>query len=285
MDLSDKFLLKLLCFFLLLFVPVALGAQETRDEVKVISFNVRNSSEMSERQDGAYYWAYRKDAVAKMLLAESPDAIGLQEALIDQVAFFDGALVGYQRVGVGRDDGATEGEWMAIYFRRDRFNLVKSATYWLSETPDKPSRGWDAACRRTVTVVQLRDRVSGKEWVYMNTHLDHVGKTARAESTKELRKLADEWSEFPIVIGGDMNSGLEDTIFQIFTEAGLLSARDFAPISDNKLTYNAYGKGKANQIDHFFVRKLRPLAFRTLDGDYDVPYVSDHYPVMMSFEL
>ena len=275
--------MKRLLFFLLLYVSYALGAQEARNEVKVISFNIRNSSEMSERQDGSYYWTYRKDAVAKMLVAERPDAIGLQEALIDQIAFLDSALVGYQRVGVGRDDGATEGEWMAIYFRRDRFDLVKSATYWLSETPDKPSRGWDAACRRTVTVVQLRDRISGKDWVYMNTHLDHVGKTARAESTKQLRKLADEWDAVPIVIGGDMNSTLEDTIFLSLTEAGLLSARDLAPISDNKLTYNAYGKGKAQQIDHFFVRKLRPLAFRTLDGDYGVPYVSDHYPVMMSF--
>ncbi|MBP9990650.1 MAG: endonuclease/exonuclease/phosphatase family protein [Bacteroidales bacterium] len=275
--------MKRLLFFLLLYVSYALGAQEARNEVKVISFNIRNSSEMSERQDGSYYWTYRKDAVAKMLVAERPDAIGLQEALIDQIAFLDSALVDYQRVGVGRDDGATEGEWMAIYFRRDRFDLVKSATYWLSETPDKPSRGWDAACRRTVTVVQLRDRISGKDWVYMNTHLDHVGKTARAESTKQLRKLADEWDAVPIVIGGDMNSTLEDTIFQTLTEVRLLSARDLAPISDNKLTYNAYEKGKAQQIDHFFVRKLRPLAFRTLDGNYGVPYVSDHYPVMMSF--
>lgn len=275
--------MKRLLFFLLLYVSYALGAQEARNEVKVISFNIRNSSEMSERQDGSYYWTYRKDAVAKMLVAERPDAIGLQEALIDQIVFLDSALVGYQRVGVGRDDGATEGEWMAIYFRRDRFDLVKSATYWLSETPDKPSRGWDAACRRTVTVVQLRDRISGKDWVYMNTHLDHVGKTARTESTKQLRKLADEWDAVPIVIGGDMNSALEDTIFLSLTDAGLLSARDIAPITDNKLTYNAYGKGKAQQIDHFFVRKLRPLAFRTLDGDYGVPYVSDHYPVMMSF--
>lgn len=275
--------MKRLLFFLLLYVSYALGAQEARNEVKVISFNIRNSSEMSERQDGSYYWTYRKDAVAKMLVAERPDAIGLQEALIDQIAFLDSALVDYQRVGVGRDDGATEGEWMAIYFRRDRFDLVKSATYWLSETPDKPSRGWDAACRRTVTVVQLRDRISGKDWVYMNTHLDHVGKTARAESTKQLRKLADEWDAVPIVIGGDMNSTLEDTIFLSLTDAGLLSARDLAPITDKKLTYNAYGKGKAQQIDHFFVRKLRPLAFRTLDGDYGVPYVSDHYPVMMSF--
>lgn len=275
--------MKRLLFFLLLYVSYALGAQEARNEVKVISFNIRNSSEMSERQDGSYYWTYRKDAVAKMLVAERPDAIGLQEALIDQIVFLDSALVGYQRVGLGRDDGVTEGEWMAIYFRRDRFDLVKSATYWLSETPDKPSRGWDAACRRTVTVVQLRDRISGKDWVYMNTHLDHVGKTARAESTKQLRKLADEWDAVPIVIGGDMNSTLEDTIFQTLTEVRLLSARDLAPITDNKLTYNAYGKGKAQQIDHFFVRKLRPLAFRTLDGDYGVPYVSDHYPVMMSF--
>ncbi len=276
-----------LLFCLLFFVSFALCAQESQQSVKVVSFNIRNSSEMSERQDGPYYWTYRRDAVAKMVAIEQPDAIGLQEALGDQVAFLDSILVDYQRVGVGRDDGKEAGEWMAIYFRKDRYDLVSSATYWLSETPDKPSRGWDAACRRTVTVVQLRDRFSGKDWFYMNTHLDHVGKVARAESTKQLSQLADRLTQehLPIVIGGDMNSTLDDTIFQALVEVGLRSARDLSPVSDNKITYNAYGKGKAQQIDHFFVRNLKPTLFRTLDGDYGVPYISDHYPVMVTFEL
>lgn len=254
-----------------------------QDQVKVISFNVRNSSAMSMRQDGENYWTYRSAAVARMISQEAPDAIGLQEALNDQVAFMDSVLVDYQRVGVGRDDGKNEGENMAVYFRKDRYELIRSATYWLSETPELVSKGWDAACRRTVTMVHLREKNSGREWVYMNTHLDHVGKVARAESVRLLARLAREWivDGMPVVLGGDMNSSLQDTIFQSLSDMGFRSAREVAAVSDSKLTYNAFGRGTAMQIDHFFVRGIEPKSFQTLDADYGAPYISDHYPVAL----
>lgn len=256
-----------------------------KQNIKVISFNIRNSSAWSTRHDGENCWMNRREAVARMISQEKPDAIGLQEMLGDQVRFLDSVLVGYQRVGVGRDDGDTSGEYMAVYFNKDRFRLERSATYWLSATPDHPSRGWDAACIRTVTMVLLKEKGSGRRWLYMNTHLDHVGPVARAESAKELRRLADEWGgkSLPVVVGGDMNSSLEDTIFNVLYAGNLLSARTLAAPCDTLPTYNAYGKEKASQIDHFFVRNLQPKSFRLLDGDYGVPYISDHYPIEMEF--
>lgn len=261
--------------------------QTPSKDLKFISFNIRLGSEWSAGQDGEHYWDYRKEAVLAMIAQEDPDAIGMQEVLPGQLHFLDSALSGYQRVGVGREDGKEEGECMAVFFKRDRFGLVDSHTYWLSETPDSVSMGWDAACFRTVTMTLLRDKLNAKEVLYMNTHLDHVSATARAESMKLLTGLAKEWvaADVPIVVGGDMNTSADDSIFNALLECGFSKARDVAPISDNEMTFNGFGKTDPIQIDHYFVRNINVKEFHTLNGDYGVPYISDHYPVMMKIEF
>lgn len=275
-------------FLLVIFAVVACASSQSQESdrpIKVITFNVRNSSAWSTQFDGIHCWENRKNAVAKMIEEEHPDAIGLQEALNDQVAFMDSLLTGYQKIGVGRDDGDTSGECMAVYFNKERFSLERSATYWLSETPQKVSKGWDGACRRTVTMALLEEKSSGMKWLYMNTHLDHVGPVARAESIKLLTRLAEDWAgkRIPVVIGGDMNSTLNDTIFRSFYAANLFSARNIVCPDDTLSTYNAYGKGSASQIDHFFVRGIQPKRVVTMKKDYGVPYISDHYPVLLEF--
>ena len=128
--------------------------------MKIISFNIRYNS--WNNIDGENGWPNRKGAVAKMLLEEHPAAIGLQEALIDQLQYLDTVLTHYRRIGVGRDDGKEAGEFMAIYYDTTRLELLSHRTRWLSETPDVPTKGWDAACYRTVTIARFRDRQSGK---------------------------------------------------------------------------------------------------------------------------
>ena len=250
--------------------------------LKIISFNIRYNS--WNNIDGENGWPHRKASVAKMIKQEKPIAIGLQEALIDQLEYLDSALPSYRRIGVGRDDGKQAGEFMAIYYNTERVELLSGETRWLSVTPETPSKGWDAACFRTVTIARFKVKASGKEFVYLNTHLDHVGKTARAESAKLIATLAKESGEgIPIIVGGDMNSTIDDEIFQSFYAEELKAARELAPTkhTDNRITYNAYGKDKGAVIDHFFVRGVKVKSFRTLDGDYGVPYISDHYPVEM----
>lgn len=262
------------------------------DDLKVISFNIRYNS--WNNIDGDNGWPNRKTAVVKMINEERPAAIGLQEALIDQLQYLDSCLPEYRRIGVGRDDGKEAGEFMAIYYDTTRLDLLKWGTHWLSEMPEVPSKGWDAACYRTVTSARFRDRKNGKVFVYLNTHLDHVGQTARAESAKMIARLEgdNECLGAPVILGGDMNSTIDDTIFRSFSAVGLRDARELTDSTSHAITYNAFGgcnqsgngtDGKV--IDHFFVRDVQIMKFSTLDGDYGVPYISDHYPIKIEVRL
>lgn len=277
-----KPLYKILLFVLL--CGLCWGSQA--QDLKIISFNIRYNS--WENIDGENGWPNRKGAVAKMILEERPAAIGLQEALIDQLQFLDTVLTCYRRIGVGRDDGKEAGEFMAIYYDTTRLELLSHRTRWLSETPDVPSKGWDAACYRTVTIALFRDRRSGQEFQYLNTHLDHVGQTARAEGVKLIVNSLKESSiadNVPVIVGGDMNSTIEDKIFQSFYDVNLKPARELTKRTSHVDTYNAYGKEPSALIDHFFVRNVKVKQFRTLDSNYGVPYISDHYPIEMVIEL
>ena len=278
--------------FILSALLLLCACSKPADEMKIISFNIRYNS--WNNIDGENGWPNRRDAVVRMIREERPAAIGLQEALIDQLKYLDSSLPEYRRIGVGRDDGKEGGEFMAIYYDTARLELLKWGTHWLSETPDVPSKGWDAACYRTVTAARFRDREEGRVFVYLNTHLDHVGQTARAESAKMIARLEgdNECLGVPVILGGDMNSTIDDTIFRSFYAVGLQDARELTDSTSHAITYNAFGgldqsgngtDGKV--IDHFFVRDAQVLRFRTLGGDYGVPYISDHYPIEILLKL
>ena len=287
--------------FIIVFSALLLlgGCSKPADELKIISFNIRYNS--YENIDGENGWPNRRDAVVRMICEEQPAAIGLQEALTDQLQYLDSCLPQYRRIGVGRDDGEEAGEFMAIYYDTTRLELLSGVTWWLSETPETPSKGWDAACYRTVTESEFRDRRSGKSFVYFNTHLDHVGKMARAEGAKFISDRVNERFESPtsVILGGDMNSTIDDTIFNAFYNVGLKPARELFDNSHSAregvaesqgrgsyaITYNGYGKEEGKVIDHFFVKGLKVNSFRTLNGDYGVPYISDHYPIEIVVRL
>ena len=253
--------------------------------LKVMSFNVRMCG-MSD-YDGENRWDNRKEAVVKMLNEQTPDLLGVQEMLPPQKEYLVRNLNQYKMVGVGRDDGKNEGEYMGIFYNPLRFELQKKDTYWLSETPDQVSQGWDAACKRTVTFVQLLDKQSGRIVCYFNTHLDHVGDVARHKSVELLvdliHKLAPEGAV--VVLGGDMNTDLSNDIFEPLRGSGMQAVRETALQTDNVLSYNAYGKEKNSCIDNLFYYNAKPLVFKTLVKNYGVPYISDHYPVIGFFEL
>lgn len=272
---------KILLAVMLFCTAMVAGAQE----VKVMSFNIRYNPYY--KIDGENCWDNRRDAVVKMIRKEAPAAIGLQEALIDQLSYLDKHLGNYRRVGVGRDNGRDEGEFMAIYYDVDQLELVCCNTRWLSNTPDRVSMGWDAACKRTVTIARFRVKATGKEFYYLNTHLDHVGKVARAESARLIASLIAQRAvdTIPLIVGGDMNSTIDDTIFNSFYGIGLQAARDMARSTSHAITYNAFGKGDGSVIDHFFVRNLYVKRFRTLNRNYGVPYISDHYPIEILIDL
>ena len=167
--------MKRILLLLAALLPLAAAAQKAPAEISVISYNIR----MMPAEDGTNSWQYRYPCSAMMIEDQKPDIFGLQEAYPEQVRYMEEYTKGYKSVGVGREDGKHEGEHMSIFYNKKTVKLIKWGTYWLSETPDKPSMGWDAACKRTATWALMQHKASGKKFYYVNTHLDHVGKEAR----------------------------------------------------------------------------------------------------------
>ena len=256
---------------------------------KIISFNVRYSS--APEIDGDNRWELRRDASLKMVAEQKPLAMGLQEACPDQIDFLDLNLTGYKHIGVGRDDGKRAGEMMAIYYDTTRLTLLDSGTFWLSETPEKVSLGWDAACNRTCTWGHFKMKDTDFEFLYFNTHLDHVGSLARKNSIKLIVAKMTELNpdNVPVFLSGDFNSTTDDPIFDPL-KASLKDAREMSAISDKIITYNGFGTVTDNPntrkewvIDHIFFSGVNPMAFMVLNGNYGVPFISDHYPISFRF--
>lgn len=261
----------------------AIGCNNTTGQFErydVMSFNIR-MSDGSQQSDGENHWHYRKEAVVDMLLEEHPTVIGMQEVCWEQMEYLREHLTGYEGIGVGRDDGKQAGEVMAIFYDKERLEIVDSGTFWLSETPDMASRGWDAACHRTATWAVLRNRLSGEEWAMINTHLDHKGPVARAEGMRLIARRVEEFKErgYKVVITADFNATTDEDIFTpLYAVAD--DVREKAFDSDRSTTtYNGWGKSHS-QIDHIFCHGFEMERFAVLTGNYGVPYISDHYPVV-----
>lgn len=273
-----------LMFFATLFCCDNVVAIEKADsQIKIISFNIRTIS-----RDGANNWENRKHATKNMLELQKPDVFGLQEAMKQHLFYIDEACPQYARVGVGRDDGKMGGEIMAVYYNKERFDLLDSGTFWLSETPEKVSRGWDAVCNRTATWVYLRDKITKRKIYYFNTHLDHKGRVAQTEAVKLIMERITKMTKkrSVVILGGDFNVEADDEIMLPLYEK-MKSARNNAVVSDNKATFNGFGSVKRKMvIDHLFYRgRVKCLKLKTLDGDFGAKYISDHYPLEMVIQL
>ena len=261
------------------------GCFAPKNQIKVISYNIRLSGHGHARGvDGVHYWDNRKHASINMINDEKPTVFGLQEACSDQMDFLVENLPQYDHIGVGRDDGKRAGEFMAIFYDKSKVDLIDGGTFWLSPTPEKPSRGWDAACIRTCTWSHMRMKDSGDEFIYLNTHLDHVGVVAQEESLKliveRLQTYIDE--ELPIFLTADFNATPDSHIFEPLKES-MEDAREVAPESDYRGTFNGWNTvKKPTLIDHIFLRDAKAHSFRVLcDKNYGAPLISDHYPVVL----
>ena len=265
----------------LLSAMAACGEKEAT--VRYISYNIRNS----RADDADNAWDLRKPATKQMLEIEQPTVFGLQEAYPEQLTYIDDNFPQFSRVGVGRDDGKEEGEFMALYFRNDLYDLLDSGNFWLSETPDVPGLGWDAACTRIVTWAYLKDKETEKSFYAFNTHLDHVGKVARKQSilliVDKIKEIVAD-AEVPVFLSGDFNSDVSWPIFDPL-KAEMSDSRTFLPEEQWSETYNAWGHeyDGTRVIDYIFYKNAEVTDFRTLNGDYGKPYISDHYPIMATF--
>lgn len=238
--------------------------------------------------DGPNAWPQRRDAVRALIRYHQWDLFGTQEALPEQIEDLD-ALSEYAHVGVGRDDGVRAGEFSAIYYRRDRFRALRSGTFWLSETPETPSKGWDArCCKRIVTWVELRDRREAKaaSFFVFNTHFDHEGQVARRESAKLLLDRAQSLAAGrPLLVIGDFNATPESEPLQIL-HAALQDARStsetepYGPVG----TFNDFKIDAPLQerIDHLLHSPhWRVLSYAALTDSVAGRFPSDHLPVLV----
>lgn len=247
------------------------------DTLSVISFNIR----MGEGKDGTNSWQFRCPATIYMLRDKQPDIFGLQEAYDYQVLFIRENMLDYKSVGVGREDGKHEGEHMSIFYNKKKISLLKWGTFWLSETPEKPSMGWDAACFRTATWALMKDKRSGHKFYYVNTHLDHVGKTAQREGLALIveRIRAINPDGYPMVLTGDFNVESSDPVLTDLNKM-MKDARVTAERTDSLNSFNGWGKS-SSIIDYIYYSGFSSCPkFETVQKKYgDFPFISDHYPV------
>ena len=249
---------------------------EGSENLKVMSYNIR----LGSGKDGTNSWALRYTATEEMLKDQKPDVFGVQEALDYQVHYIED-MCGYESVGVGREDGKKEGEHMSIFWNKKTVSMLKWGTFWLSETPQKPSKGWDAACFRTATWALMKDKKTGKKFYFVNTHLDHEGKEAQKNGLKLIvEKIAEMNPEgLPMVLTGDFNIEPSNPALADL-DARMQSTRKIAEKTDDQTTYNGWGKSSM-MIDYIYVSGFSSCPeYQTVTKRYaDRKFISDHYPI------
>jgi endonuclease/exonuclease/phosphatase family metal-dependent hydrolase len=249
-------------------------------QLRVMTYNIRLDTD----KDGINAWPIRKEKVFKLIKKYDPDILGIQEALHHQLNDLLTNLDGYDFVGVGRDDGKKAGEYSSILYKRGRFRVKDSGTFWLSETPDIPgSKSWDAAITRVASWAKLTDNTS-KEFLVVNTHFDHIGKEARKNSAELItRKIESLGKNLPIILTGDFNCTRSDAPYEVLMKSENLKLVDPAP-SPAPGTFCSFevNKMECNPIDYIFFTpdwKLnRYTVLQDNDGQY---YPSDHLPVLV----
>ncbi|MDR1056068.1 MAG: endonuclease/exonuclease/phosphatase family protein [Prevotellaceae bacterium] len=278
--------MKRLIYFLL--IPLLFGSCNKPMELNVITFNIR----MDYAGDSLNNWQYRKDAAAKIILNHNADILGAQEVLKNQLQDLKDRLPGYNSVGVGRDDGADKGEYSPLLYKKNRFTEEKSGAFWLSETPDVAgSMGWDAACTRIASWVILKDNSMGKRIFAINTHLDHMGLTARNESAHLLmRKIAELSEGLPVILTGDFNdthgSDAIENITNPENKGRLTDSKTIAEkTSGTHWTFHGFAKvpvEERDRIDYIFVSKqIKVSEYEVATDTLNGVFVSDHKPVFV----
>lgn len=256
-------------------LPLTGCGQEEQVQLDVISYNIR----MGVADDGENSWEYRRGATIDMLQDKRPDIFGVQEAFDFQLQYITDSLPQYGSVGIGREDGKHAGEHMSIFYNTERVTLIEWGTFWLSETPEVPSMGWDAACPRTATWTLLEK--GGHRFYYVNTHLDHVGKEAQKNGLALIvDRIADiNHDGFPMVLTGDFNVTPDDAALDEL-ETRMLNARNTAAETDSLGTFNGWGNADSI-IDYIWYSGFSSCEkFETVRTQYgSIPYISDHYPV------
>lgn len=248
----------------------------------VMSYNIRYDNP----KDSLNSWEHRKDFLISQLNFYAPAIFGTQEGLVHQLKDIEKGLSNYSFFGVGRDYGDERGEFTAIFYDKKQFELLKEDTFWLSPTPEKPSKGWDAALPRICTYGLFKTIKEGKKFYVFNTHFDHVGEKARTQSASLiLDKIKELNSEnLPVIVMGDFN--LESSSDGIQLMASALGDSHFVAGKNAfgpEGTFNGFNftQPVTRRIDYIFISQNNLIVHKSgiLSDSQSCRYPSDHFPV------
>jgi endonuclease/exonuclease/phosphatase family metal-dependent hydrolase len=271
---------------------IAANEDISRKTINVMSFNIRYDNP----GDKENAWPNRKEMVAATIRFHKIDIAGLQEALHHQVKDLETLLPEYAWFGVGRDDGREAGEFTPVFYLKGRCKVLQQSTFWLSDTPEKPGKAWDAACPRIVTWGKIEDTWTKRTFFFFNTHFDHVGETARIKSAELLLdRMGELTGDHPVILSGDFNCTENDMPYII-----LISGKDLIPgLADvrNLTKFKPYGSTQTfngfqnkilpdRRIDFIFAGKTdRVLRCGTIAERWNGRFVSDHNAVLAEIEI
>jgi len=255
-------------------------------EVSLMTYNIR----LDVASDGDNAWPNRSDKLVSQLQFYAPDIFGIQEGMPHQVEFIDEQLSNYNFIGQGRD-GENKGEYSALYFNIEKYNVVQQGTFWLSETPSEVSIGWDAAFPRVCTYGLFVNKETGVSFLVFNTHLDHIGNIAREKSLEFILRKIDEINlqNLPVILMGDFNLEPQSKAISILKQ----QMNDSQEISREapfgpEGTFNGfnYFESQNRRIDYIFVSKNSSVKkYAVLNNSKDFKYASDHFPVFVELLL
>lgn len=285
-------------YFVILFVFLILAGcctQKTEQPLRVMTFNIRYNNP----GDAENAWPNRKDMVASILHFHHADLVGVQEALKEQMLDLEHRLPKFAWFGVGRDDGKEAGEYCAIFYKKERFELLEQNTFWLSETPQiLGSIGWDAACVRIVTWGHFKDKNTGDKFYHFNTHFDHRGQAARENSAHLIvKKIKEIAGDSPVVLTGDFNFPPTSPLYTIMTATqtdenrtilyDALKTSKQPPHGPDWSSHGWEAKGRpGHKIDYIFVsRNVNVLQHGVLSDEWNGRYPSDHLPVLAEITI
>jgi len=272
--------LALLCIFL--------SYHSWSQDFSMMTYNIRYATVNDQENQ----WEKRKEFLTEQIGFYEPDVFGIQEGLHSQLVFIDQTLKSYDYVGVGRDDGKEKGEYCAIFFNKENLELLSQDTFWLSPTPERVSKGWDAAFERICTYAKFKDRASDKIFLVFNTHFDHIGEIARERSAELIVKKIDELNKehFPVILMGDFNlNEKSEAIAYLSSELNdskiVSEAKPFGP--HGTFTGFKFHEPVQDRIDYIFCSKesIRVKKYAVLTDSKESRYPSDHFPVIVEINL
>ena len=280
----------------------------------VATFNIRNANGGDSISGNG--WGQRYPYIAQLVQFHGFEIFGTQEGKYHQLQDLKAAMPGYDYIGVGRDDGKQAGEFSAIFYKTDRFEVLEHGDFWLSPETDHPNKGWDAALPRICTWGKFKEKNSGFEFIYFNLHMDHIGVQARSESAKLiLQKVKEQPSHIPVILSGDFNVDQTNESYALLNNSGVM--RDAYEMADLRYapngTFNGFHPDRmtTSRIDHIFLSDdfqilkygiltdtyrtpVKESAEKEKNGNfpkevsmqkYEARMPSDHFPVMIVVEF